>query len=590
MPSPQSSLPEILLIDIEENTESILRQEGYDISTGSFGVPYRVPKINASELFPGRNRLEPVFIENSLPKNFIESEVVVINLLAPAPIERQSQKIRPLAGESCWWTRCSDSKIDPRPLSMMNNRESFDKIISHGGAFIIFADEREVKHFKFGFKPFNNTALSDLEFIAQKEVAIDNWHFLSILNNESLDTRKYQGENVSMTVKETALSQLLSEYCKGADIRCTFHPKAQITNYWMTLAENKYREPIAGSIYLEKSKGKIFIFPQIKEKSRFLTRFLKDVLPKLSPHLFPDAKRSWVHRPVYELSEVIKLEHQIQHAERQIVLWKEAIKKEQTEKSYLYELIRETGNPLVSAVKKTLEVLGFQSVIDVDEEMEKSGDISPKREDLRIYDDSSILLVEVKGISGFPSDAEALQVTKYVAPRKREWNRTDVQGLSIINHQRNLPALDRDNKLPFREDLLINAQEQGFGLLTTWYLFRLTRSYLKNGWKHKHIKPLFYRSGRIDPVPTHYEFIGIVEHFRLKIGVVSVRIEATKLRWRDRIAFELPVEFEEQDVESLQVNKEPVEVAEVGMLAGISTHLTKEQAKKGIRVFRLVEP
>lgn len=89
---------------------------------------------------------------------------------------------------------------------------------------------------------------------------------------------------------------------------------------------------------------------------------------------------------------------------------------------------------------------------------------------------------------------------------------------------------------------------------------------------------------------THYEFIGSVEHFRPNIEVVSVRIKAGELRQGDRIAFELPVEFEEQEVESLQVNKESVEVAEVGMLAGLLTHLTKEQAKKGVRVFRLVKP
>jgi hypothetical protein len=589
MRSPQSSLPEILLIDIGENTESILRQEGYDISTGSFGVPYRVPKINASELFPGINRLEPVFIENSLPKNFIESEVVVINLLSPAPIARQSQRIPPLADERCWWTRCSDSKIDPRPLSMMNNQESFDKIISNGGIFIIFAERREVKHFKFGFKPFNNTALSDLDFIPQKEVAIDNWHFLSILNDENLDTTKYQGENVSVTVKETALNQLLSEYCQGADIRCTLQPKAQIANYWMTLAENKYREPIAGAIDLEERKGKIFIFPQIKDKSRFLTRFLKDVLPKLSPHLFPDAKGSWVHRPEYELSEVLKLEDQIQQAKRQIVAWEEVIKKEKTEKSYLYELISGTGNPLGSAVKKTLEVLGFQSVIDVDEEMEKAGDKGRKREDLQIHDDSPALLVEVKGINWITDD-EALAVQKYVAPRQKEWERKDIQGLAIINHQRNLPALERENKTPFREDILINAQKQGFGLLTTVDLWRLTRSYLNNGWKHEHIKSLFYQIGRIEPVPKHYEFIGNVDHFYPTPKAVTVWIEAAKLKQGDRIAFELPNIFEEQEVKSLQVDNKPVELAEVGMLAGISTHLTKEQAKKGIRVFRLVEP
>jgi hypothetical protein len=53
----------------------------------------------------------------------------------------------------------------------------------------------------------------------------------------------------------------------------------------------------------------------------------------------------------------------------------------------------------------------------------------------------------------------ALQVWKYIAPRMKEWNRTDVQELAIINHQRNLPPLDRENIAPFLEDVLTNAQE-----------------------------------------------------------------------------------------------------------------------------------
>ena len=83
----------------------------------------------------------------------------------------------------------------------------------------------------------------------------------------------------------------------------------------------------------------------------------------------------------------------------------------------------------------------------------------------------------------------------------KEWHRTDVQGLAVINHQRNLRPLDREHKAPFREDVLTNAQEQGFGLLTTWDLFRLARSYLKLGWKHEHIQALFYQNGRIEPSP-----------------------------------------------------------------------------------------
>jgi hypothetical protein len=63
----------------------------------------------------------------------------------------------------------------------------------------------------------------------------------------------------------------------------------------------------------------------------------------------------------------------------------------------------------------------------------------------------------------------------------REWKRTDIRGLAIRNHQRNLPALERENRYTFSGDVIANAEEQDFGLLIAWDLFRLLRSYFKNG-------------------------------------------------------------------------------------------------------------
>jgi hypothetical protein len=86
----------------------------------------------------------------------------------------------------------------------------------------------------------------------------------------------------------------------------------------------------------------------------------------------------------------------------------------------------------------------------------------------------------------------------------------------------------------------------------------------------------------------HYRFIGVVERFWEKGGCCRGAYRGSSVETGDRIAFELPVEFEEQCVESLQVDKNPVSQAEVGMLAGIQTLLRKGQLKKGTRVFRLM--
>jgi hypothetical protein len=60
---PKYPRPKILLIDMKDETESVLKAEGYDVVAGSFGVPYRVPK---------EDKLFPVIINGSLPSNFTE--------------------------------------------------------------------------------------------------------------------------------------------------------------------------------------------------------------------------------------------------------------------------------------------------------------------------------------------------------------------------------------------------------------------------------------------------------------------------------------------------------------------------------------
>lgn len=321
----------------------------------------------------------------------------------------------------------------------------------------------------------------------------------------------------------------MSEHVNGRQFLCTLDPNKwseKIRKARLSLAKNKYGAPVAGLIAPTEGKGYIFVFPQLSDRPRFLLRFLKDVLPEVSPELFPHVGGArWVRQPEYELPEVLELRSQIKRiqdtANQKVAELEKAIQEKREAMSYLYDLICETGRPLVEAGKQTLETLGFRSVLDVDKQIEKAGEGGAKREDLQIHDNSPTVLVEVKGIAGLPRDSEALQVWKYVAPRIKEWQRIDIQGLAVINHQRNLPALDREHKAPFREDVLTNAQEQGFGLLTTWDLFRLARSYLKLGWKHAHIQALFYQNGRIEPIPKHYEFIGVVERFWEKAGAVG---------------------------------------------------------------------
>ncbi len=357
---------------------------------------------------------------------------------------------------------------------------------------------------------------------------------------------------------------------------------------------NKFQASVGGIIQPEGSKGLVFIFPDIKNKKDFIAEFIEHVLPQVAPLLFPDFNKSkWDNDAAYELTQVTNLKHQIdtlqEETDKKIASLKESISENKSRNEFLFDLARETGDKLVEAVIMALNIMGFKQVIDVDKQQSGEDKNQLKREDVQIQDYDQTLVCEIKGINNHPKEDDCIVVIKYVQSRMKEWNRTNVQGLTIINHQRNLPPHDREHEKPFTQISLDSAEAlmTGFGLMTGWDLHRLTRSFIQNKWKHENVKDLFYKLGRIEPIPSHYEYIGKIAGFIENKGVVGITIKNSQLRKGDRIAFELPVVFEEQDCPSLQAENKEVEGVAEGIV-GIKTTLTKQQAKVGIRVFRIV--
>jgi len=292
-----------------------------------------------------------------------------------------------------------------------------------------------------------------------------------------------------------------------------------LLKYWKPLATDKFGNSVAGTFMPnDEFGGWIFVFPQIENKSAFLLEFLIDILPELKPELFPYSEnKNWIERNEYQPISVQKLNKHIEEIETEtkhnIEKINEEIQKTKQHIEYQNKLLTDDDDSLVKAVKTSLEILGFDSVIDVDEELAKQGITTNKAEDLQILDESMSILTEVKGIIGLPKDDDALQVLKHIPIRMREWNKTNVKGLSIINHQKAVPALERENHKVFRDLILETASEQHLGLMTTFDLYRLIRNFLKLDWKHKNIKDLFLQSGRISIVPSHYQYVGIIENY-----------------------------------------------------------------------------
>lgn len=570
---PRYPRPKILVVGAPHIT-SFLRDRGYSADSGTFGTVQTVPSERG---------WWPVETSLDLPGH-TEKEVVVIDLAMPGEARTASGSSAPQHGVTRLWAPVARGTIDPRPLAMWFTRDAMDRIHKHGGAFVVFTSPRLSTRYIAGeFDQYAGVQEHDT-------IVTSNWDLLSEIGYLSVTADT--GEEMYAPDNDVAKGFALDRYFADGQFQCVIQPSGMLNGRWATLAVSKFGLPVAGVIFPDSDqgpKGWVFILPAVDRAAELVAHLLDRVLPALAPRLFPNAEgSSWTRRPEYELPRIAGLRSEIravEEASRQRVReLEELIEAERTPYGFLDDLLTASGSPLVEAVIQTLKLIGFADVHDVDAEAEAAGDTGPRREDIRIMDARIPVLVEVKGITGMPSEEEAMQVAKYLRPRMKEWNTTDIHGLAVINHQRNLPALDREHDRVFQDDVLVNAEDQDFTLLTTWDLYRLARSAITHHWSRSDVEELFLTKGRMTPVPCHYVPLGSVAHVWKEASAIGVELTNGPIRIGDRIAYELPVDFMEEEIATLQVAGSPVSEALPGSQVGIKTSLL-HFLRKGAQVY-----
>lgn len=570
--------PQVLLIDTHKDCGRLLAAARFNVAEGTFGSSYSVQRSGHVLPISSEARLGP----------HAEKDIIVVDLdVGPITLPRDYSD-GPVDVEH-YWASCETGRLDTRPLGMLFVSDTLDRIVANGGVVIVFARPKLGTKYVRGIKrPYGVERV--------KDHSLDDWAFLSVL--AAVETTVDHGQEMNVAPSEGALGTLLRRHFDDSSFSCALSPECygpyipRIKDEWRPLATNRYGNTVAAAIMPDSSRsGLVLIFPEIKRKPEFLRDLLSDVLPELMPSLFPDqGGGKWIHQQEYESPAIVrirdKIESIIADANKQVEICNSAIEVEQANYGFMYDLLRETGQPLVLAVKAALEKLGFSSVVDADSESIKRGKKSDLAEDLWIVEPGRpLVLVEVKGLTRLAPDAESLQAWKYLAPRMKELQRLDIRALSIINHQRNLPPLDRNNDNVFRKEVITNAEEHDFGLMTTWDLFRLIRNTERNGWAPGLVKPMFYERGRLSSIPVTYSLVGTVERVLEKAGVISVRIEASELSQGDRIAFARSVDIYEQNIESMQVEKTPRDRATKGELVGIKTSFSGREVRVDTPVF-----
>ncbi|MHA2062186.1 MAG: hypothetical protein ACW963_07865, partial [Candidatus Sifarchaeia archaeon] len=227
---------------------------------------------------------------------------------------------------------------------------------------------------------------------------------------------------------EGQIFSFLRNNIKDAEYNASFSSTYRIEkSWWRTLLRNKYGNCIGVLITPEKKKGCILILPQLSKKPEAIVTLLREVLPDISPILFPHIEGfRWVERDEYEFDSILECKAKKDEVKKKAVEELEEIDKkiseERTTLGFLHQMLTATGSDLVKSVELCLRLIGFEQVLNVDEEMDKQDETGAKQEDIQLHDKSPVLLMEVKGLSGLPREADTIQVVKYVPRRMKEWD------------------------------------------------------------------------------------------------------------------------------------------------------------------------
>jgi hypothetical protein len=569
---PRFEHPKIICIDLPEQAVETVRAAGYRVVAGTLGQPYIVKRSD------GVTRPQ---LTSTLP-GFAEQEIVVVQHFPPDPAGSPPVgEPLPTTSEPTLWASCRSGVIDTRPfVARVHAQDDVQRILRYGGVVICFCSPRVNAGLSWGSMQYSGVAADELDISTWDLVpGVRDFHF-DPLNGQEIQPLTGAG-----------IFAPLTPHLQTARFFCTIESPQQDAQNWHALAKNKYDADVAGFFLPTDGKGLIVLLPQVKDPGAALQVLLDDILPTLVPKLFPESgKFAWRGRPPYELREVQALRTEIEEVranaevlEGELSARIDALRDQQ---GWVLDLLSGTGNELVDAVEKALRELGLPDVQKVDEadELRVHGRL---REDIQVLGGSPSLLVEVKGLTTTPKEEDTLAVAKYIAPRMQEWGRTDVRGLAVINHQRGLPPLERENEHTFQADVLRNAQHQEFAVITGFDLFRLVMNKRQQGWPDGAVTPLFYENGRVGAVPIHYEFVGVVDHFYDKPNVVAIAVEGDGFAIGDLLGYELPVSFVEEEVTSIEVDGVAVEKASPGERVGMKTTLTKTEARSGLRVYRV---
>lgn len=257
------------------------------------------------------------------------------------------------------------------------------------------------------------------------------------------------------------------------------------------LAESFKNFPI--SALVRKGKGFYLLLPWFGEKNiEVVDLILDEILPQVSPQLLAQEEESWLDSYDYIFPGLLDIYKQMEeenerHRQNMLRLEEKIEQIKTTEQEPFNKLLTGEGAELCQAVIRALRYLDWLNVVDVDEYWKRV--VRVKEEDIWLIDEdeksieelihgSQIILLTARSGKGGAADEDGLLLQRYKGRRMQEFDNTRMKALLVGNYFLPIEAKHRD--IPFTENQIHEAAQDGNGLLTTFELFKAIKAEKEN--------------------------------------------------------------------------------------------------------------
>ncbi|WP_128755190.1 hypothetical protein [Aquimarina sediminis] len=525
-----------------------MKEKGFNIYEGSLGklVDTKNQKYEFKYCLPNKD----------FPPNIHEFEIVIVDLSNEDTIdykkEDHTRTVNKTEVDNYLECRHPQTIFDPRGFASKFLVKGIKEILKRECIIIVFQNENINIEYKLVKKNGDHSKL-----LTRNKYSL--YEFMPIF---PFKQNKF-GKETEVIIKNNEFGNFLEKYNSDFTYENIYHYPTVWDNEEQILdprfhpiLKNKSDEIISFTYFDDKLR--LYLFPILEDNSDFILEFLQSIAPTAHPSLFPNSnQKKWTNKTEYALPNHLNLlnEKELIFKEYQRKIKQKEIEIEENLKKYgfLHDIITETGDKLVAAVINFLEWLGFENVIDMDTQATKI-----KEEDIQIENEKGLLIIEVKGIGGTSKDSECSQISKIKYRRAKERGKFDVFGLYIVNHQRHLPAIERENP-PFTEEQKNDALNDERSLLTTWQLFNLYYDIQNEIITKEEAREVIYNYGLISFIPQNIELIGTVDEIFLKGEVFILKINDVKLKTGNYLFIEKNNSFRKLKIIGLKLNDDTVE-------------------------------